>query len=375
MTLVLLLTLVVGLVPAALGQTASADEDPALVDVTGGVHKPAIDNLHRMGLFEGTLCGEQQFCGDQPILRWVVAVWLVRALDAEDLRPAVAGLFEDVDHDGWWAPYVEILAEVGVTRGCATDPPRFCPDQSVTRGQMASFLVRAFHLPATTNRLFVDTDGSVHQNSISALASAGITKGCLAEPARYCPDKVVTRAQMATFLDRVLTPSPPPTIDPPEGATTPTSSPPVTEPPEETTSDGYSEADILAAEAQMAELVNGLRADVGQPPLTYDSRVAAVARRWSETMATTGDILHNPAYADQYPPGWQIAGENVAWVSTARLSLSEKVQWAFDGLVDSPRHHANMVRESFTHIGVGVAVEGYKLYVTQNFARYPAGLP
>ena len=199
------LVLVVGLVPAALGQNAPVDHSLILSDVTGGVHKPAIDKLNRMGLFEGTLCfGERRFCPDRPIQRWVMAVWLVRALDAQVLQPEVTDLFEDVAHNQWWAPHVDVLAELGVTLGCATEPARFCPQQSVTRAQMASFLVRAFDLPPSSDQRFVDTDGNYHHHNINALASAEVTKGCQTEPARYCPDREVTRAEMATFLARSL---------------------------------------------------------------------------------------------------------------------------------------------------------------------------
>jgi len=37
----------------------------------------------------------------------------------------------------------EGLRAAGVTRGCSTSPLRYCPDQPVTRAQMASFFVRA----------------------------------------------------------------------------------------------------------------------------------------------------------------------------------------------------------------------------------------
>ena len=71
-----------------------------------------------------------------------MAVWLVRVLDGTD--PVLSDTrFADVDSDEWWAPYVERLAELGVTAGCATGPARYCPHDSVTRAQMATFLTRA----------------------------------------------------------------------------------------------------------------------------------------------------------------------------------------------------------------------------------------
>ena len=70
---------------------------------------------------------------------------------------------------------------------------------------MASFLVRALNLDQASPAGFVDVDpGGVHAPSIDALAAAGVTTGCGAAPLRYCPDEFVTRAQMASFLVRAL---------------------------------------------------------------------------------------------------------------------------------------------------------------------------
>ena len=167
----------------------------------GGVHAPAVEALEADGVFEGTGCGDGLFCPGEPILRWVMAVWLIRVLNAE---PAEGGgtRFSDVDAGEWWAPYLETLADLGVTKGCATGPLRFCPHESVTRAQMASFLVRAFDLDEAPTAGFVDTAGNTHEANIDALAAAGVTAGCAVGPLRYCPAKAVTRAQMATFLAR-----------------------------------------------------------------------------------------------------------------------------------------------------------------------------
>ena len=167
----------------------------------GGVHAPAVEALEADGVFEGTECGDGLFCPGEPILRWVIAVWLIRVLDEE---PAESGetRFSDVDAGEWWAPYLETLADLGVTAGCATGPLRFCPHESVTRAQMASFLVRAFDLDEAPTAGFVDTAGNTHEANIDALAGGRITAGCATGPLRYCPAKAVTRAQMATFLAR-----------------------------------------------------------------------------------------------------------------------------------------------------------------------------
>ena len=69
---------------------------------------------------------------------------------------------------------------------------------------MATFLARAFDLEPAATAGFTDTAGNSHAAAIDALAGAGITAGCATVPARYCPDDPVTRGQMATFLARAL---------------------------------------------------------------------------------------------------------------------------------------------------------------------------
>ncbi|MCY4368043.1 MAG: hypothetical protein OXF41_01205 [bacterium] len=44
--------------------------------------------------------------------------------------------------EAWYAAAVEGLRAAGVTKGCEDDPPSCCPDDVVTRVQMASFLAR-----------------------------------------------------------------------------------------------------------------------------------------------------------------------------------------------------------------------------------------
>ena len=169
----------------------------------GGVHQPAIDALEAAGVFEGTECDDGRFCPGDPIPRRVAAVWLVRVLD-DGVDPVAGGnsSFADVDEGTWWAPFVERLAALKVTGGCRFDPLRFCPDDSVTRAQMASFLVRAFGLNTGPWAGFVDVAGRKHSESIDALAAAGITAGCGVDPLRFCPGDPVTRGQMATFIAR-----------------------------------------------------------------------------------------------------------------------------------------------------------------------------
>ena len=193
------------LAPAAAAQEG-VDAPGGFADVTGGVHKPAIDALAAMGVFEGTECSQQMFCPGEEMKRSTMAVWLVRVIDGAEPPAVDESGFADVDFEKWWLAHVERLAELEVTSGCLVDPLRFCPDRSVTRAQMATLLVRAFGLDAADPAGFTDTDtdGDAHAANIDALAAARVTAGCATDPLRYCPNKPATRAQMATVLARAL---------------------------------------------------------------------------------------------------------------------------------------------------------------------------
>ena len=175
-------------------------------DIAGaGVHRSNVETLASRGILEGTECAPGQFCPEEPIERWVMAVWLVRSVDQGDPEVVVSSRFVDVEGGEWWVPFVERLADLGLTRGCALEPARFCPNEPVTRQQMASFLVRAFGLEPVSGNGFVDVEeGNSHLADINALAAGGITAGCATNPDRYCPTRETTRAEMATFLARAL---------------------------------------------------------------------------------------------------------------------------------------------------------------------------
>ena len=189
---------------AAAGLATTAAAQDRYIDVDSGHHGANIEALEEVGLFDGTECGARKFCPDDPAKRWAVAVWIVRAIDGADPFPVKESRFVDVDDDEWWMPYVERLADLQITVGCATNPLRFCPDQTVTRARMASFLVQAFRLQRAPSAGFTDTRGSVHKVNIDALFAAGITAGCRTKPLRFCPDSPVSRAQMASLLNRGL---------------------------------------------------------------------------------------------------------------------------------------------------------------------------
>lgn len=127
------------------------------------------------------------------------------------------GTFTD-DNGNVHEPNIEAIAAEGITFGC--NPPentKYCPDDMVTRGQMAAFLDRAFGFPDSSIDFFTDDDTSVFEPDVNDIAEAGVTLGCDApEGDRYCPGDSVSRAQMASFLVRALDLDPivPPPADP-----------------------------------------------------------------------------------------------------------------------------------------------------------------
>ena len=197
--------------PAASGLFAAAPGAVALAqpggfgDVAGDAYySEPVAALAAMGVFEGTEC-DAGFCPDDSIDRKTMAVWVVRVLDGSD--PVVTfeaeSRFDDVNQllPVWWVPFIERMADLGVTRGCG-DGTNFCPNDSVTRAQMAVFLSRAYSLPAGPDPGFSDVDyDDWYAPDVTRLAASGITKGC-GDGTVFCPGQDTTRAQMATFLWR-----------------------------------------------------------------------------------------------------------------------------------------------------------------------------
>jgi hypothetical protein len=71
-----------------------------------------------------------------------VDIWWTRQVSP---APAVA-TFNDVPTDHNFFQFIEALYASGITGGCSGAPPLYCPDNPVTRGQMAVFLAKALGL-------------------------------------------------------------------------------------------------------------------------------------------------------------------------------------------------------------------------------------
>ncbi len=206
----LIVLLVAGLVvPMGAGPSVAVAQSSGLPygDVEAGAfYTAAVSELHGFGVFDGTVldgssCPEG-FCPSTPIDRKTLAAWIVRVLDGQD-PPNAASRFNDVDCclSGFWPKFIERAAELGVTRGCG-DGTEFCPDRRLTRAEAAVFLARAFNLPDGPDPDFADIAYDAwYRDDVGKLKASGITVGCK-DGSIFCPNREVTRAQMATFLYR-----------------------------------------------------------------------------------------------------------------------------------------------------------------------------
>ena len=184
---------------------ASSDLPPGgtFVDDDRSVHEGNIEAIAARDVTRG--CdppSNTHFCPVASVTRGEMAAFLRRALE---LDASPQDHFGDDDGTTFEAD-INALAHAGITKGCnPPDNDQFCPGGQVTRGEMAAFLKRAFRYGSASTDHFEDDDGHLFEADINAIAGAGVTKGCN-PPAndRYCPDAVVARGEMASFLARGL---------------------------------------------------------------------------------------------------------------------------------------------------------------------------
>lgn len=134
-----------------------------------------------------------------------IAAMVARLLDAtgySNVGSTVDYGFDDIA-DSPYQDAINRLAWLGIIRG--TDSNTFSPKAKVSRAQMAAFIIRAvqdvvFRLEMPPGEGFSDTDGTAHEDNIRRLVEAGITQGTSADA--FSPGASVSRGQLATFLMR-----------------------------------------------------------------------------------------------------------------------------------------------------------------------------
>jgi hypothetical protein len=165
----------------------------------------AINLLRGKSITGGCQSAPLSYCPNDAITRGQMAIFIVRSVMGSDsFSYGPSPYFSDVPPTHPYFKWIQKLFELGVTGGCTTG--QYCPDSAVTRGQMAVFIIRArfgatyrFSYPATP--LFSDVTNEYPFFSwIQKLGQIGITAGCTT--GMYCPDDTVTRGAMAVFVMR-----------------------------------------------------------------------------------------------------------------------------------------------------------------------------
>ncbi len=156
------------------------------------------------------------FCPSDFVTRRSMAGFIERAVHGPLTPPPVyQGEFDDVLLGSFNADYIQGLVDDGITAGCNTTPPLYCPDTQIPREQMAVFILLAEHggsyrPPDCTTQIFDDVPcSSQFAPWVNQLFTEGITAGCSTSPALFCPNPaastppsngLATNAQMAVYL-------------------------------------------------------------------------------------------------------------------------------------------------------------------------------
>jgi len=163
-----------------------------------------IESVFSAGITSGCANDPRRYCPDNTVDRGQMAVFLLKGIHGGSYTPppATGTMFLDVPITHLFAAWIEQFANEGITAGCGGG--NYCPSNSVTRAQMAVFLLRAKHglsytPPPATGTMFADVPANAFAAAwIEQLVNEGISSGC--GGGNFCPNNPVTRAQMAVFL-------------------------------------------------------------------------------------------------------------------------------------------------------------------------------
>jgi all-beta uncharacterized protein/S-layer family protein len=151
-------------------------------------------------------CGGGNYCPEQAVTREQMSAFIIRALGVFTPPQPPSQRFMDVLPQNPFYAFIEQMAVRQITLGCGGG--NYCPTQPVLREQMAAFIIRGlgeFNPPVPGSQRFNDVPPSnPFYNFIDRMAALGITSGCSASPPLYCPGATVTRGQMAVFLVRAF---------------------------------------------------------------------------------------------------------------------------------------------------------------------------
>jgi V8-like Glu-specific endopeptidase len=213
---VFVLAMTLGLLP---GSPGSASHDGSVADAcppgevpsarftdvaSNETHRASIDCVVWWAVARGT--SSTTYAPANAVNRAQMATFIAQLIDRTGPPLPAAETDRFADDDG--NPHetnINRLAEAGIVGGLGGG--RYGPADPVSREQMATFLVNAYEYRTgdtleSSKDHFSDDDGSRHESNINKAAEAGFTGGRSA--GIYDPTSAVTRAQMASFLARVL---------------------------------------------------------------------------------------------------------------------------------------------------------------------------
>lgn len=149
-------------------------------------------------------CATDRYCPADTVTRGQMAAFLLRALAGDTFAFPAGQRFTDVPPSHPFFRFIQMMSVLGITSGCGND--RYCPDDPVTRGQMAVFVLRAlagntFPFPETAAFTDVDQNHPFFRY-VQGMLQRGITAGVGNN--QYGVDQPVTREQMAAFLMRAF---------------------------------------------------------------------------------------------------------------------------------------------------------------------------
>jgi hypothetical protein len=173
-----------------------------------------VQNVYNRGIFDPCSTSPLDFCPNGNITREEMAILLLRAKEGATYMPppCVTPQFADVPCSDPAAAWVNELVVRGVTAGCGGG--NYCPNNPVTRDQMAVFLLvtveGSTYRPDQTcfTAPFDDVPCySPYAIWIRELVARGVTAGC--GGGAYCPTNVVNRGQMSVFISTAFNLPPP----------------------------------------------------------------------------------------------------------------------------------------------------------------------
>jgi len=180
-------------------------------------HWKWVEGLYSKRITGGCDINPFRYCPDRVVTRAEMAVFILKAQNEDTPGyapdPAQTGIFADVPVAGkeWMQAWIEEFYEQGITGGCDVNPFRYCPERQVTRAEMSVFILRAVHgagyTPPAATGIFADVPvpgKEWMQPWVEQFYREGITGGCNTDPLRFCPERQVTRAEMAAFIDRAF---------------------------------------------------------------------------------------------------------------------------------------------------------------------------